>query len=501
MPASSSNGDRTGDGLARQKAITAELNQIPLREVMESLLGFQGKKGGAHMLKYEVAPGFYLNCSTAEPWFASFNGIPIPGLNGRNPGASFGAINLVIAVRSILGEPCDFKRARNELQQAFLPASLGDGYSPSGAPLRNGSRTGPQPEEKEYPKELPARFQTAEEYVRLARANHYRPLAKLPDDLERHVFKYLTDTRRLPESVVTGLMARNAAYPSVRERRLISPKTGEPYYLAEPMVVFPLSSWRQPFPVGYDYKTLPIESEYPSFGATEGRKKFGGYQVGAWDKNTRQVILTEAAIDSLSKWVLENPPPDTCIWGMSGARMSELLLGECKRQGIEVRTAFDNDPAGRAAATATLRRCDQLGIPCASEFASPSEIDFELADDADAPGRLQAISATCERDRTALAIEEAGRSQGLLRGVVANTEPVLDLLVRFRKSDILDRITRDARGEDSAPVGPRVQFGIRNKDWNDVLRGDFQPVLTGQVNNQFQPSQPRAPAVDLEPSP
>lgn len=498
MTAFSSNGDRTDDGLARQKAITAELNQIPLREVMESLLGFQGKKGGPHMLKYEVAPGFYLNCSTAEPWFASFNGIPIPGLNGRKPGVSFGAVNLVIAVRSILGEACDFKRARRELQQAFLPASLATGYLPNGSAGRNGNRVGPQEEEKEIPKELPARFQTAEEYVRLARANHYRPLAKLPDDLERHVFKYLTETRHLPPSLVTGLMARNAAYPSVRERRLVSPKTGEPYYLAEPMVVFPLSSWRQPFPVAYDYKTLPIESEYPSFGATEGRKKFGGYQVGAWDENTRQVILTEAAIDALSKWVLESPPPDTCIWGMSGARTSEILLGECKKRDIEVRAAFDNDPAGRAAASATLRRCDQLGIPCACEVANPSEIDFELADDTDVTGRLREISATCEKEGTSFRLEEARNTPGLRRGVVANTEAALDLLVRFRKNDILDRITRDARGEDPATVGPRVQFAIRNKDWNDVLRGDFQPVLAGQTP---QPPHTRVPAVDLDPCP
>ena len=453
MVASFSNSDKTEDGLVRMKAITAELNQIPLREVMESLLGFQGKKGGARMLKYEVAPGFYLNCSTAEPWFASFNGIPIPGVNGRNPNASYGAINLVIAVHSILGDPCDFKRARSELQRAFLPASMEDDYLPMGTPRPRKARAAAPHEEEEIPKELPARFQTADEYLRLARANHYRPLAKLPEDLERHVFKYLTETRRLPESVVAGLMARNAAYASVRERRLLSPKTGEAYYLAEPMVVFPLSSWREPIAVGYDYKTLPLDPEYTSFGATEGRKKFGGYQVGSWDQNTAQVILTEAAIDSLSKWVLERPPEDTCIWGLSGARMSELLLWECQKRGIAVRAAFDNDPAGRAAAAATLRRCDELEIPCACEFVQPSEIDFELADDADAPDRIRELAAACEMHRTPVKIEKPGARLGFHLGVAANEGAILDLLVRFRKDDALDRIKKGRRIRVRGPAG------------------------------------------------
>lgn len=498
MVASFHNGD---DSLARQKAVTAELNQLPLREVMETFLGFQGKKGGAHMLKYEVAPGFYLNCSTAEPWFASFNGVPIPGLNGRNPNASFGAINLVIAVRSILGDSCDFKRARTELQQAFLPASLGEGYRPTEGTGRRAAIIAHKTEEKEVPKELPARFQTGEEYVRLARANHYRPLAKLPDDLDRHVFRYLTETRLLPPTIVTELMARNAAYPSVRERRLVSPKTGDPYYLAEPMVVFPLTSWKEGFAIGYDYKTLPVDSDYPSFGATEGRKKFGGYQVGTWNDQTRQVILTEAAIDALSKWALDNPPPDTCIWGLSGARVSESLLRRCKERGVEVRTAFDNDPAGRAAASATLRRCHELDLPCSCEFVSPSEIDFELADDADAPGRLDRIASACKTWGIAIEIEESGKSPGLRRGVLANEAAVLDLLVQFRKDDTLDRITKDARGDAASSAVPRISFEIRNKDWNDLLRGAFQSHLTPKSETHPQTGRLHKPSPYPEPSP
>ena len=499
MVAPSTNGSRHEDNLARQKAITAELNQLSLREVMESLLGFQGKKGGVHMLKYEVAPGFYLNCSIDEPWFASFNGVPIPGLNGRNPNASFGAINLVIAVRSILGDPCDFKRARAELQRAFLPSSLNDEYVPSGMPSRGPSQGAASPEEKEVPKELPARFRTAEEYLRLARSNHYRPLAKLPDDLENFVFSYLAKTRKLADPIVTDLMARNAAYPSVRERQLVSPKTGQPYFLAEPIVVFPLSSWRESFPVGYDYKTLPIDPDCPSFSASEGRKKFGAYQVGAWDKNTRQAILTEAAIDALSKWALEHPPADTCIWGMSGARTSEILLAQCKERGIAVIAAFDNDPAGRTAATATLRRCKELSIPCTCEFVRPSEIDFEIADDSDAPGRIREISILCQRDGIPFKINPT--ADGTHRGVVANEGAILDLLVRFRKDDTLDRITTEARGESPANNGCRVQFEVRNKDWNDVLQGEFQPALRGEAEHPLHPKRPIAAPASLEPSP
>jgi len=477
------------EALQRRKAITAEINRIPLRDVMENLFGFRGKKGGPNMLKYEISPGFHLNCSIADNWFASFNGAPIPGLggNGRKPTGSSGAIDAVIAVRSILGGRCDFKEARAELQRTFLPQTLDDGYVPDGASPQVPRRLPPQAE-IETPKELPARFNTAGEYLRSTRANREEPVIGLPDNLEEHVHRYLTSARGIPEAFVDGLMARNGAYPSVRQRRLVSRRTGRPYCLAEPMVVFPLSSWRENFIIGYDYKTLPTEPSYASFAASEGRKKFGGYQVGRWDKNTRHVILTEAALDGISKWVLERPSDDTCIWGMSGARTSDILIAECRQRGIDVRVAFDADRAGRIAAAATLRQCREFGVPCECEFVDPSEIDFELTDDRDARSRLQTLAALCQELGRPFRFDEA--EAGVCRGVVANHGAVLDLLGRYSDDDQLDRLTASAAGEFTPANEPRVRYAIRNKDWNDVLKGDFHPKLVWGT----------APAPDLRPS-
>ncbi len=491
-------GDEREAALLRQKAITAEINQIPLRNVMEALFGFRGKKGGVNMLKYEVSPGFYLNCSTTENWFASFNGAPIPGLSGRNPNASHGAINAVIAVRTILGDRCDFKQARQELQRMFLPHSLDHDYVPLGV---NGHVPRPSTpgEEKECPKELPARFNTAAEYLRCTRAGHYEPVLKLPDNLQAHVRHYLTATRKIPAALADELMNRNAAFPSVRERQLVSRRTGRPYLLAEPIVVFPLVSWRENFVVGYDYKTIPTDPEFASFAASEGRKKFGGYQVGTWDQNTRHVVLTEAALDAISKWVLDQPARDTCIWGMSGARTSEILLTECKRRGIDVRTAFDNDRAGRLATAATLRQCRELGVPCETEFVRPSEIDFELKDDADADARIDALTTLCHTERIPLRVEEP--EGGLRRGVVVNEGSVVGLFVRFCDDDQLDRITAEAAGRTPRAPEPRVHYSIRNKDWNDVLKGEFEPRLPPSLEAAAEITTTATAGAECHPSP
>jgi hypothetical protein len=469
--------------LERVRAVTAEINAVPLREVMETLFGFRGKKAGREMVKYEVSPGFYLNCSTAGNWFASFNGAPIPGLggNGRKATGSVGAIDAVIAVRSILGGRCEFKEARAELQHAFLPHTLEEGYvgGSSARPV-----AAPSPQELESPKELPARFDRASEYLQVARTGKYEPLLKLPEDLAEHVLRYLTTTRKIPETVASGLMERNAVFPSVRERWLKSRHTGRPYLLAEPMVVFPLSSWRENIVVGYDYKTLPTEPAYASFAASEGRKKFGGYQVGRWDENTRHVVMTEGALDGISKWVLDRPGPDTCIWAMSGARTSEILIDECRKRGIDVRAAFDNDPAGRFAAGATMNMCREYCVHCSCEFVHPSEIDFALKNDDAGVARLRSLTALCHEHGLLHHFEEP--EDGFLHGVVSNHGAAVELLTGFLKGDQIDRMTAEARGDQTPAAEPRVFLEFRNKDWNDALKNDFKPKLAPELEVEAQ---------------
>ena len=484
------------DRLERIRAVTTEVNGIPLRDVMESLFGFRGKKAGHDMVKYEVSPGFYLNCSTTGNWFASFNGAPIPGLggNGRKANGSVGAIDAVIAIRSILGGRCDFREARAELQRAFLPQTLEEGYvgGAGGRPPRAAS-----PPETESSKELPARFDRASDYLQVVRSGQYEPMLKLPEDLAEHVFRYLTVTRRIPAELASGLVESNAVYPSVRERWPKSRRTGRPYLLAEPMVVFPLSSWRENMVIGYDYKTIPTEPAYASFAATEGRKKFGGYLVGRWDENTRHAIVTEGALDAISKWALDRPKSDTCIWAMSGARTSEILVSECRNRGIDVRAAFDNDPAGRFAAVATMNMCREFCVPCSCEFAHPSEIDFALKDDAAGPSRLRSLAAMCHEHGLAHRFGEA--EDGFLRGVVVNHGAVVDLLTGFLKADQIDRMTAEARGDSAPQAEPRVFLDFRNKDWNDLLKNDFQPKLVPESEVETKVSVSRS--VGPEPSP
>ena len=283
-------------------------------------------------------------------------------------------------------------------------------------------------------------------------------------------------------------MRRNAAFPSVRERRLTSRRTGEPYLLAEPVVVFPLASWRTDLVVGYDYKTLPLDPDYASFAATEGRKKFGGFLLGNWDSSTREAILTEGALDAVSKWVLDRPPAGTCIWGMSGARTSESLLRECQRQGIDVRAAFDNDRAGRLAAAATKKMADELGVPCACEFVTPSEIDFSFTRDPRGAARLAAVADLCAERNIAWRPEPDDSAAGY-RGIVANDDAVWDLFARYQNDDQLARMTAEMRGETAPFAGARVHYDVRNKDWNDQLKGEFMPKLEA----------PPDPTADVEP--
>jgi hypothetical protein len=322
-------------------------------------------------------------------------------------------------------------------------------------------------------------------------------MLKLPEDLAEHVLRYLTVTRRIPTEVASGLLESNAAYPSVRERWLKSRRTGKPYLLSEPMVVFPLSSFRENMVIGYDYKTIPTEPAYASFAATEGRKKFGGYLVGQWNEDTRHVIVTEGALDAVSKWVLDRPGPDTCIWAMSGARTSEILVGECKSRGIDVRAAFDNDPAGRFAAMATMNMCREFCVLSSCEFVHPSEIDFALKDDADGPSRLRTATALCHEHGLAHRFEEA--EAGFLRGVVVNHGAVVELLTGFLKDDQIDRMTAETRGDSAPQIEPRVILEFRNKDWNDLLKGDFRPKLALEPACEANASAARS--VGLEPSP
>ena len=342
------------EALERRKAVTAEINRIPLREVMENLFGFRGKKGRPEHAQIRGFPRIPPQLLDHRQLVRELQRRPDSGPRRERPQTDRFLRRHRRGDRGPINprRPVRFQGGPGRIAADLSPPDPGRRLPPE-----RGDRPGPPraspPPENESPKELPARFNTVGEYLQSTRATGEEPVIKLLVNLEQHVYRYLTVVRRIPEAVATGLMARNAAYPSVRERRLVSRRTGRPYCLAEPMVVFPLSSWREDFAVGYDYKTLPTEPAYASFAASEGRKKFGGYQVGRWDENTRHVILTEAALDGISKWVLERPPQDTCIWGMSGARTSDILIAECGQRGIDIRTAFDNDRAGRLAAAAT----------------------------------------------------------------------------------------------------------------------------------------------------
>ena len=76
---------------------------------------------------------------------------------------------------------------------------------------------------------------------------------------------------------------------------------------------------------------------------------------------------------------------------------------------------------------------------------------------------------------------------------------MVDLLTGFLKADQIDRMTAEARGDSAPQAEPRVFLDFRNKDWNDLLKNDFQPKLVPESEVETKVSVSRS--VGPEPSP
>lgn len=106
----------------RQRMLTNEIRQIPLKDVMERVFGLAGEKSGVKAIKYRLDDGTLLQIQTEGHLFGALEHRKFSCLH--NKGGSANAIDLAMAVKEANGQSCTFWEARELLQRTFLPHTI-----------------------------------------------------------------------------------------------------------------------------------------------------------------------------------------------------------------------------------------------------------------------------------------------------------------------------------------------------------------------------------------
>ncbi len=348
----------------------------------------------------------------------------------------------------------------------------------------------PSPKMAEPPREEPAE----EVPIQLPKRIDQTTIDGKQVSLMQIVRDYLTKRRFLPEALVDAAMAQNVAYPaesiiykkgSDGERR---PENGIQF--KHPAICFPIAGLKTRAPIAYQLKVIyqdpVLAKRYKGKDSYNfGPVNQGFMMIGDLNEKTRNIVLTEAAIDGLSKWALHRYDEHTCIMATTGTRSPENLIQYCKEHSIELTTALDNDCAGRSMAKKIAERCRELGVKHRDEVVEPAEIGLALKDDEKGRERLHCTEAFCYEHK--VVFKTLPVANGWLRLRIDNTHDACDQVFGLQKEDRKDANDRwRANGNKEELNRKSVEVEYFNKDWNDTLKGGYQRSFTTEFERDFR---------------
>ena len=245
-------------------------------------------------------------------------------------------------------------------------------------------------------------------------------------------------------------------------------------------MVFPYIHVTENFATGYEHKDIPRDFKSKTLGISEGPKPESVFMLGCLNAKTKKLVMTEAPIDAISKWILDRPGHDTCIVATIGARPIPLLMDRAKQLGATVHSAFDCDETGTRVARECAKYCKSIGVPHVSDFPRHSEAVVSIPNlKGVGEKRLKELLEHCQKQGLP-SKQDPAENRDLLRVCVGNQPEIWEFFRNWKDADQLDLCDQKHTAEERARLkaAPKFEVEVRyNKDWNDMLKGTAVPVL------------------------
>lgn len=471
-----------------------------LTQVME-ICGFGelGEKSGNTHMKYNVN-GILFHLQNNSKNYSILSGDRASFMKGKRPGG-IGALSLYRAVQELTGNQMDYPTACNSLASHVCPRTLDKDFK-----ITEEEQQRLQAIRKANQDRIKAEREK-EEKERIAKRI---PAEKLPPFNEkglRPAFRFLTETRQLPEDISSALLESRTVYPTQIEHSTRDGRAYKAYHLIAPSINIETGE-----NFGYADITIGLDSNrtfeeqkawVKKFAKNEGSFTDSVVPITTGTENTDTVVVTESLLDGVSYGVLEGFPDNQAIYSTAGARIPHDVISYCKKNGYKLHMALDNDIAGRRVTAGTIEECNKHGVSCS--FTLPKEGRIELALDPKNPefeeylknlrSHLEKIGSnedwevnpeTQEASITVKNTRTTCRFLNEMRQSVAKNKMELERgLNKDRYPNYPHGVPKGAKDVKKARKVLDITF--RNKDWNDTLRNQIE--LEMEQENPEQPSE------------
>lgn len=448
---------------ARRDMQQLAFNSLSLDEVMR-ICGYSGEPAGAQHLKYKVN-GVLFNCEKNGKRFGFPNGDAL-SFTGKKGG--IGALNLFRAVNEVEGTVLSYPDACTLLAKEVCPASLETNFHITDEARKELELRRAKMAQKSAKEAAAAQAEKEKKRI------HWDQMPPYSAKHEHMALRYLHENRKFPKGLAKSLLEGRVLYPAHIKNKLGFKQT----HIIAPIVEIGTSE-----ACGYADITLGVQkgkdiTEYDAikktFAHNEGLPTRGVTVISGVNDKTKKMTICESLLDGIAYGQLKGFPQDECIVSTAGVRVPEPTINYCKEQGLEVKTALDNDIAGRKFSKKIEDYCQSIGVPSSMEF--PKDGRIKLTFDKENPhtaGNISSIQTACKQSNIDFDLQ-ADESGSKLQTTLPNTRTMCRAL-----NSVLVRMERLKLKKEDRPI----QVAYHRKDWNDLLKENMAKEIEYENRN------------------
>jgi hypothetical protein len=299
-------------------------------------------------------------------------------------------------------------------------------------------------------------------------------LPKRNPSLDGRVREYFTQKRGLPSDLIETMMNQRVIYGASREQELTKRGSSETWIKQIPTIVIPFRGVETNLVNAYSH--IDLEG---NFKGNRGQMGQAVFRIGKVTPQTKEVLVTEAVIDGLSKWAMDRPGRDTVIDAMGGSRLPMWLVDEAAKNGHGVVACHDADLSGRKMARNLWEICKEKKVPFRADMMVGSVLDVSFDHSAsDWKERVEKLTEAAKAREISFSVAENGEgtSTSVFMPSTNATDPLLSWIKEsYRSQDqsqagALRSAYRNLHGLKYTPKKVQmIQERTYMKDWNDKL--------------------------------
>ena len=230
------------------------------------------------------------------------------------------------------------------------------------------------------------------------------------------------------------------------------------------------------------------------FAKNEGTFTDSVVPITTGTERTDQIVVTESFLDGVSFGIIEGFPENQAIYSTAGARVPHEIISHCKKEGLELHMALDNDIAGRRVTAETMRECKKHEVPCT--YSLPENGTIEVSLDPENPisrDFYRRIQKHLEKEGkpTDWSIDQENSEASIL---MENTRGACRLLHEMQPEVSRDKLARERElnkekypngipkgAKDAVRARKAMERTFHNKDWNDELKRQIRMEMEQPV--------------------